>query len=79
MSRRDRPPPSSGRVIETIGCLKQILFALEHAHTGGIVHRDVKPANLISVSISQRRARRSGRQQPPWGASSLSPTRTLPG
>lgn len=32
---------------EAVYHIKQILFALEHAHNRGIVHRDVKPGNIL--------------------------------
>ncbi len=32
---------------EALACIKQVLSALEYAHSFGVVHRDVTPANVI--------------------------------
>ena len=45
--RLRRGPLPSG---EAIGCVSQVLAALAFAHARGIVHRDVKPANIIATS-----------------------------
>ena len=34
-------------VVDSINYVKQILFALEFAHSRGFVHRDVKPGNIM--------------------------------
>ena len=40
-------------VKETIGYSIQILRALEHAHLGGIIHRDIKPQNIMLLKNGQ--------------------------
>lgn len=40
-------------VKETISYTTQILRALEHAHLGGIVHRDIKPQNIMLLPSGQ--------------------------
>jgi len=42
LAREGRLPPS-----EAIGILQQVLAALQYAHSRGVVHRDVKPANIM--------------------------------
>lgn len=43
-------------VIDSVGYIKNILYALEHAHNRGIIHRDVKPANIL---LAETRAKLS--------------------
>jgi eukaryotic-like serine/threonine-protein kinase len=45
LRRRKTLPPS-----EAVGLAHQTLLGLEHLHEQGMVHRDVKPANLFLVS-----------------------------
>ena len=46
----DRSPLESPRVLQM---LKQLLDILEYAHSQGVVHRDLKPGNIIVVDEGQ--------------------------
>jgi len=49
MARLDRDPLS---MAETVELARQVAAALAHAHERGLVHRDVKPSNLMAAGAS---------------------------
>jgi serine/threonine protein kinase len=53
---------------ELLGWLLPVIGALAHAHDRGVVHRDVKPANIF---LSEDRDRDQGRDQGRWVVAKL--------
>ncbi|MBI4816683.1 MAG: protein kinase [Deltaproteobacteria bacterium] len=52
LSRREAPRLPTSEAVDVVG---QILEALEHAHGQGVVHRDLKPDNVMIVERSGRK------------------------
>ncbi len=47
---KDRQPLP---LVNAIAVIVQVLHALEHAHASGVVHRDIKPGNIILLADGQ--------------------------
>lgn len=52
LSRRD-PKHNAADRVEALRILEQVCFALAFAHSHGVVHRDVKPANVMVGPFSE--------------------------
>jgi serine/threonine-protein kinase len=50
--------PSGMPKADVVEIISAVADALDHAHSRGMLHRDVKPANILLGSISQARPRR---------------------
>ncbi|HEX9792380.1 MAG TPA: serine/threonine-protein kinase [Planctomycetota bacterium] len=51
----DLPPPADPRLLGRIaGLFQEAAFSLEHLHARGIIHRDVKPGNLMVPRSADR-------------------------
>jgi hypothetical protein len=57
----------SGRAIDAEALARQLLSALEHIHKAGVIHRDVKPANVLIDPDGRSRLTDFGVAQPGGG------------
>ena len=64
-------------VKESVNCAHQVLHALHAAHSRGIIHRDIKPGNILITTDGRIKVTDFGIARLPDGDSFLMPDRTV--